>query len=133
MNITRRSLALGGMGLLAGVAATRPTFAQDSFLGVGQGLEDFWLASDAYIFGYPLVTMEFTRRVMTNTAAPLISTAAATWGNNRRQRRASSGRTSSASGGVRSSFKVSKKPVSVKNRVTLCPLLSASRSSNPRR
>jgi hypothetical protein len=25
---------------------------------------------DAYIFGYPLVTMEFTRRVMTNTVAP---------------------------------------------------------------
>src|ERR1700742_3023040 len=71
MNITRRSLALGGMGLLAGAAATRSVLAQDSFLGVGQGLEDFWLASDAYIFGYPLVTMEMTRRVITNVAEPV--------------------------------------------------------------
>jgi len=28
------------------------------------------LAVEAYIYGYPLVTMEFTRRVMTNAAAP---------------------------------------------------------------
>lgn len=28
------------------------------------------VATEAYIYGYPLVTMEFTRRVMTNTAAP---------------------------------------------------------------
>jgi hypothetical protein len=34
------------------------------------GLEDFWLATDAYIYGYPLVTMEMTRRVMTNVATP---------------------------------------------------------------
>ena len=27
-------------------------------------------ASDAYIFGYPLVTMELTRRGLTNVAAP---------------------------------------------------------------
>ena len=40
------------------------------FLGIGEGLEDFWLATDAYIYGYPLVTMEMTRRVMTNVAAP---------------------------------------------------------------
>ena len=36
--------------------------------GIGEGLEDFWLATDAYIYGYPLVTMEMTRRVMTNVA-----------------------------------------------------------------
>ena len=71
MNITRRSLAFGGMGLLASAAATRSALAQDSFLGVGQGLEDFWLASDAYIFGYPLVTMEMTRRIITNVAEPV--------------------------------------------------------------
>ena len=34
-----------------------------------EGLEDFWLATEAYIFGYPLVTMEMTRRVITNVAA----------------------------------------------------------------
>jgi uncharacterized protein (TIGR03000 family) len=28
------------------------------------------LATEAYIYGYPLITMEMTRRVMTNTAAP---------------------------------------------------------------
>ncbi|WP_430649358.1 hypothetical protein [Bradyrhizobium uaiense] len=33
-----------------------------------EGGEDFWLAQDAYIYGYPLVTMEMTRRVMTNIA-----------------------------------------------------------------
>ena len=33
---------------------------------LGEGLEDFWLATDAYIYGYPLVTMEMTRRVFTN-------------------------------------------------------------------
>jgi hypothetical protein len=71
MEITRRNLALGGMGLLAGAAATRSALAQDSFFGVGRGLEDFWLASDAYVFGYPLVTMEMTRRVLTNVAEPL--------------------------------------------------------------
>jgi hypothetical protein len=34
-----------------------------------EGGEDFWLATDAYIYGYPLVTMEMTRRVMTNVPA----------------------------------------------------------------
>ncbi len=32
-------------------------------------------AIDAYMYAYPLVTMEFTRRVMTNVAAPGASTA----------------------------------------------------------
>ncbi|MGY3611435.1 MULTISPECIES: DUF1254 domain-containing protein, partial [unclassified Bradyrhizobium] len=31
-----------------------------------EGAEDFWLATDAYIYGYPLVTVEMTRRVITN-------------------------------------------------------------------
>ncbi|MFO1027843.1 MAG: DUF1254 domain-containing protein [Acetobacteraceae bacterium] len=35
-----------------------------------EGLEDFWTAVEAYTYGYPLVTMEITRRVMTNVAAP---------------------------------------------------------------
>ncbi len=34
-----------------------------------EGIEDFWLASEAYVFGYPLVTMEMTRRVVTNVPA----------------------------------------------------------------
>jgi hypothetical protein len=28
------------------------------------------IATDAYIYGYPLVTMEYTRRVLTNVAGP---------------------------------------------------------------
>lgn len=32
--------------------------------------EAFQIGQDAYVYGYPLVTMEFTRRVMTNTASP---------------------------------------------------------------
>src|SRR5262245_13164079 len=30
------------------------------------------IGTDAYIFGYPLVTMEMTRRVMTNVAEPML-------------------------------------------------------------
>jgi hypothetical protein len=39
------------------------------FANLTEGVEDFWVATDAYIYGYALVTMEMTRRVMTNVAA----------------------------------------------------------------
>jgi hypothetical protein len=68
MTITRRA-ALGGIGLAAGAAAMPPALAEG--LQLFGGIEDFWLASEAYIYGYPLVTMEMTRRVMTNVAAPV--------------------------------------------------------------
>jgi hypothetical protein len=72
MNITRRNLTLGGISLLAGVSASTISRAElGSFLGIGEGVEDFLLATDAYIFGYPLVTMEMTRRVITNVASPV--------------------------------------------------------------
>lgn len=70
MKITRRSAALGGVSLLAAAAISRAALAQGAFLGVEEGLEDFWLTTDAYIYGYPLVTMEMTRRVLTNVAEP---------------------------------------------------------------
>ncbi len=71
MDITRRSATVGGLSLLTGASMTAMSRAEGgSFLGIGQGLEDFWLATDAYIYGYPLVTMEMTRRVITNVAAP---------------------------------------------------------------
>ena len=71
MKITRRSAAFGGIGLLAGAAMNQSALAQEgSFFGIREGLEDFWLATDAYIFGYPLVTIEMTRRVLTNVAEP---------------------------------------------------------------
>src|SRR5262245_19486037 len=67
MSITRRQATLGGMSLLAGTSLSTLSRAElRDFLGIGEGLEDFWLATDAYIYGYPLVTMEMTRRVVTN-------------------------------------------------------------------
>jgi hypothetical protein len=71
MIITRRSVTTGGLSLLASVAAgglARADWSDPA--GIGEGLEDFWLATDAYIYGYPLVTMEMTRRVITNVAKP---------------------------------------------------------------
>jgi hypothetical protein len=72
MKVTRRTAALGGLSaFLASTTAVRPSLAElGSFLGIREGLEEFWLATDAYIFGYPLVTMEMTRRIMTNVAKP---------------------------------------------------------------
>ena len=71
MSITRRAATLGGLSLLAGTSVSTVSRAElGSFLGIGEGLEDFILATDAYIYGYPLVTMEMTRRVITNVAAP---------------------------------------------------------------
>jgi hypothetical protein len=70
--ITRRAATLGGLSLLAGTSVTAVSRAElGSFLGIGEGFEDFILATDAYIYGYPLVTMEITRRVITNVAAPV--------------------------------------------------------------
>src|ERR1700742_4849453 len=66
-SITRRQATIGGMSLLACTSLSTSSHADiGSFLGIGEGLEDFWLATDAYVFGYPLVTMEMTRRVITN-------------------------------------------------------------------
>ena len=72
MKFTRRAATVGGLGLLAGSSLSTSSLAElgGELLGIGEGLEDFWLATDAYIFGYPLVTMEMTRRVITNVARP---------------------------------------------------------------
>ena len=68
MSIKRRSVLTAGLaGALS--AASASASRADGLLGF-EGLEDFWLATDAYIFGYPLVTMEMTRRVITNVAQP---------------------------------------------------------------
>ena len=42
-----------------------------SLISRPEDVEAFAIASDAYIYGYPLVTMEMTRRVVTNVAAPV--------------------------------------------------------------
>jgi hypothetical protein len=69
MLITRRALTTGGLSLLAGSSLSTVSRAEWGEPHL-EGLEDFWLATDAYIYGYPLVTMEMTRRIMTNVAAP---------------------------------------------------------------
>src|ERR1700750_3295975 len=72
MTVTRRTAAIGGLSLFAGSAISGFARADwgSEFANLGEGIEDFWAATDAYIYGYPLVTMEMTRRVMTNAAAP---------------------------------------------------------------
>lgn len=71
MNLTRRQATIGALSLLAGTAMSTVSEAHlGELLGLDEGLEEFWLATDAYIYGYPLVTMEMTRRVITNVAAP---------------------------------------------------------------
>src|SRR5262249_33623648 len=70
MSINRRAILTAGLaGTLSAAAASAPHAQDSGFLsGAIEGLEDFWLATDAYVFGYPLVTMEMTRRVITNVA-----------------------------------------------------------------
>ena len=73
MTINRRNATLGGLaGSLSALGSLLPLSgarAQEGVPVLG-GLEEFWLATDAYVYGYPLVTMEMTRRIMTNVAAP---------------------------------------------------------------
>jgi hypothetical protein len=70
MNITRRTATIGSLGLLAGTSMGTTARAEfmEGLRDFGEGLDDFKVAQDAYIYGYPLVTMEMTRRVVTNVA-----------------------------------------------------------------
>jgi hypothetical protein len=72
MKISRRQATIGGFSILAGSSISTMARAElgEGLLDIGEGLEDFALAQDAYIYGYPLVTMEMTRRVITNVASP---------------------------------------------------------------
>lgn len=75
MNITRRD-ALGAFSLFTTTAVGATAFGSTAWAWDGplvdliRGGEDFAIALDAYIYGYPLVTMELTKRVMTNVAKP---------------------------------------------------------------
>jgi hypothetical protein len=70
MTMNRRSATAGILTLLAGSSGGTLARAEWGELNLGEGVEDFWLATDAYIYGYPLVTMEMTRRVITNVSRP---------------------------------------------------------------
>lgn len=71
MRLSRRCLAAAGLTLVGGGTARLARADWLDGFGIGRGLEELWLATEAYIYGYPLVTMEMTRRVMTNVAAPV--------------------------------------------------------------
>lgn len=69
MKLSRRSFAAGA---LIGATALRPAQAAgwaEHFLADTEGLENIVPAVEAYVYGYSLITMEMTRRVMTNVAA----------------------------------------------------------------
>ncbi|MGA2493354.1 MAG: DUF1254 domain-containing protein [Roseiarcus sp.] len=72
MQITRRAAALGGAATLAYAASGGFALADwgGLFGGLGENLDDLGIAIEAYIYGYPLVTTEMTRRVGSNVAAP---------------------------------------------------------------
>jgi hypothetical protein len=66
MNFSRREVSAGGVSLLAAASVSSQAQAADPIVDLIEGTEEFGLAIEAYTFGYPLVTMEMTRRVITN-------------------------------------------------------------------
>src|SRR5262245_12462497 len=71
MNITRRHALATGFGTALSALSVSPLRAEfeGPLFRALEGGEEFWLATDAYIYGYPLVTVEMTRRVVTNVPA----------------------------------------------------------------
>jgi hypothetical protein len=71
MSISRRHLLSATLGTALSSLTLSSVHANfdGPILRAIEGGEDFWLATDAYVFGYPLVTMEMTRRVVTNVAS----------------------------------------------------------------
>ena len=56
--LSRRTVALGGgLGLAAALHSSRSWAWDGPLMDVVEGSEEFVIASDAYIYGYPLVTM----------------------------------------------------------------------------
>src|SRR5271163_5292340 len=72
-NSTASGLGLGervwALALLVVVVGSPPASAQQGAAPLSAD-EASAIATDAYIYGYPLVTMEYTRRVLTNVAGP---------------------------------------------------------------
>src|SRR5262245_62785638 len=57
-----------GLAAIVLAVASQPQAAKEPHPTMGRAA--LKTATDAYIYGYPLVTMEMTRRVMTNVAKP---------------------------------------------------------------
>ncbi|MEW9808610.1 DUF1254 domain-containing protein [Mesorhizobium sp. ZMM04-5] len=72
MKPTRRTVAFGGAGLLtASALGSKAALAEGLVADLMEGTDEFGTAVEAYVYGYPLVTMEMTRRVVTNVAEPV--------------------------------------------------------------
>ncbi|MBN9522117.1 DUF1254 domain-containing protein [bacterium] len=69
MRLRSRLLVLLVTGTVAGMASPGPVGRPAAAAQPG-GDETSELAVECYVYGYPLVTMEYTRRVMTNAATP---------------------------------------------------------------
>ena len=70
MNVSRRRVSIGGAGLIAAASIGLPARADGILSDLMEGTDEFAEAIEAYVYGYPLVTMEVTRRVITNVAEP---------------------------------------------------------------
>jgi hypothetical protein len=70
MTITRRLAMTAGLGTALSALSLSALRADGPVLDAIEGADEFWLATDAYIYGYPLVTIEMTRRIATNVAKP---------------------------------------------------------------
>jgi len=75
MAIDRRTGLLAGLAALGAGAhapawSSMPAISPAPAASGAEALDRLGLALEAYIYGYPLVTMEMTRRVMTNVAGP---------------------------------------------------------------
>ncbi|RWY80903.1 DUF1254 domain-containing protein [Rhizobium sp. WSM1325] len=69
MNITRRTVSIGGLSLLAATSLGSTAGRAEGLISdLTEASDDFSLAVEAYTFAYPLVTMEMTRRIATNVA-----------------------------------------------------------------
>nr|WP_272211538.1 DUF1254 domain-containing protein [Marinicella sp. W31]MDC2877434.1 DUF1254 domain-containing protein [Marinicella sp. W31] len=72
MRISRRAFGAGTLSLSVAASMPKAVFAEEGALSDGiLERSDFWTALDAYIYAYPLVTMEYTRRALTNVVKPV--------------------------------------------------------------
>jgi hypothetical protein len=77
ISIWKNLIAIGVTAVLLALFASLSTRAESPVAKVEadakaivQEAEALALGTEAYVYAYPLVTMEYTRRVMTNVAAP---------------------------------------------------------------